>query len=515
MSNIEIGTDSISVEAKDTISVSTDNSIASVTTPTTPVVEMIPDEYVISSGGMYRSNNTNSVPSWLATAIQTEVEAGTSDFSGIIADLTSLVNTLQSGVNQNITSTNTLDGRVDSLSTEVVSVREDSTAAILDVRNTYATEEFAQSTATDAVAAIHDGYNDTSAWILGVTQAYADSISANSNSINALNSTIVGDGGLVATADAVTALNTEVGITDGVPDGTGLMQSVSILQSQVDGVVETHLGDPSPVDAVTKAPLSTVSPYQEWLSADTTNGNTAERDLHTGDTYIEYELDGTVKDYVNSYRFAKGTISDTSTDADGYGWFLITDSTAAEALAKAIEANDLADGKRRVFIDTPYPPYEQGDIWLVSDNLTGVPSLTPTVNEGEILRTSTNRLASESYNATDWVRATSYLDSNTLVSEYELYVDTNLSYNVKIFSNNGNLFRNGIVDTTLTANIFKGTEDITANFTAAKFSWERTSANSTSDSVWNLGKQGVGNSIAVTDADVFGKAVFTCIINLT
>ena len=59
------------------------------------------------------------------------------------------------------------------------------------------------------------------------------------------------------------------------------------------------------------------------------------------------------------YRKTTTTINDIVFTE--YGWALIEDSTAIAAYEAASNAQDTADGKRRVFVNTPYPPYDIGD----------------------------------------------------------------------------------------------------------------------------------------------------------
>ncbi len=40
------------------------------------------------------------------------------------------------------------------------------------------------------------------------------------------------------------------------------------------------------------------------------------------------------------------------------------DQTALDAYEAASKAQDTADGKRRVFVSTPYAPYDIGDLWV-------------------------------------------------------------------------------------------------------------------------------------------------------
>lgn len=50
-------------------------------------------------------------------------------------------------------------------------------------------------------------------------------------------------------------------------------------------------------------------------------------------------------------------------EAGGYNWVEITDADVLKSLEAANKAQDTADGKRRVFVELPEPPYDLGDQW--------------------------------------------------------------------------------------------------------------------------------------------------------
>lgn len=115
--------------------------------------------------------------------------------------------------------------------------------------------------------------------------------------------------------------------------------------------------------------------------------DTATKDKHIGDLYYD-------TDTGKSYIFEKS--------GNTYSWNLITDSRITDALANASAAQDTADGKRRVFVAQPTPPYDIGDLWVQGTS-------------GDIMRCSTAR-SSGSYAASDWVKASKYTDDTALNS---------------------------------------------------------------------------------------------------
>ena len=89
------------------------------------------------------------------------------------------------------------------------------------------------------------------------------------------------------------------------------------------------------------------------------------------------------------------------------------------------------------------------------------------------------------------------------------------AYIVTVESSNGNQFLNGEMVTLLTATVFKGSHDITAQVPYNAFNWTRLSDNPDGDKVWNEMHTAVGNQITVTSADVYRRAVFNCEVNIS
>jgi hypothetical protein len=83
-------------------------------------------------------------------------------------------------------------------------------------------------------------------------------------------------------------------------------------------------------------------------------------------------------------------------------------------------------------------------------------------------------------------------------------------YTVTVASSNGNQFLNGATQTTLTATVFKGSTDITADLPYNAFNWTRLSDNPAADTIWNEQHTAAGNQITITGEDVYRRAVFNC-----
>lgn len=141
---------------------------------------------------------------------------------------------------------------------------------------------------------------------------------------------------------------------------------IAKLQSQIDGQIETWYYDYQPT--LSNAPASS------WTTE-------AERAKHEGDLFYWKS-----KGY--SYRFFK--------DGSTWKWQLITDSDITKALADAANAQDTADNKRRVFVSTPKPPYDVGDLWFAGS--------------GSDIMTCMTARASGNYVASDWQKRNKYID---------------------------------------------------------------------------------------------------------
>jgi len=142
------------------------------------------------------------------------------------------------------------------------------------------------------------------------------------------------------------------------------------IQSQIDGSITTWFYAIEPTDSN--------EPASEWTTTDLKN-------THLGDLYYD-----TTTGYCYRWQVASQT----------YSWSRISDVDVTKALADASTAQDTADSKRRVFVNTPTPPYDIGDLWAQGSG-------------GDVLRCSTAKTSAQSYVATDWVKASKYTDDTT------------------------------------------------------------------------------------------------------
>ena len=163
--------------------------------------------------------------------------------------------------------------------------------------------------------------------------------------------------------------------------------SIKDIQNQIDGTIEAYFQPYSPT--LENEPAVT------WIN----EGKQAE---HLGDTFTNIqqydEEDESTYDAGKSWRW-------TQSEDGTYGWTQISDSDAVAALKKAAEAQDTADGKRRVFVTQPTQEqaYDIGDLWV---NAT-YPADGSTYKD-EILRANAAKQAGYPFSIDHWAPASAY-----------------------------------------------------------------------------------------------------------
>ena len=174
------------------------------------------------------------------------------------------------------------------------------------------------------------------------------------------------------------------------------------LQGQLDGSIMTHFYE--------YEPTNTNIPASEWTTTELKNN-------HLGDLFYD-----TITGYCYRWQVSNNT----------YSWNRITDVDVTKALADAAKAQDTADNKRRVFVSTPTPPYDVGDLWTQG-------------SDGDIMRCKIAKTSSQSYAAADWEKASKYTDDTKAdaVADNLANTNTNLS--------------------TVTTNLSKAQQDILTN----------------------------------------------------
>lgn len=147
--------------------------------------------------------------------------------------------------------------------------------------------------------------------------------------------------------------------------------AIDTMTEQIDGKIETW--------------FQTSDPASNWTTD-------AEKAKHVGDMWYNSSTK-LLTCYRQTFRFVNGIGTVV------YIWKTIEDKKAIDAYDAASKAQDTADGKRRVFVAQPYPPYDVGDLWV----------------DGKELRRCITARASGSWNTNDWVVAVYYDNTQTTI----------------------------------------------------------------------------------------------------
>ena len=147
--------------------------------------------------------------------------------------------------------------------------------------------------------------------------------------------------------------------------------AIDTMTEQIDGKIETW--------------FQTSDPASNWKTD-------AEKAKHVGDMWYNSSTKS-----LSCYRKTLRLVNGTATVI--YVWRTIEDKMAIDAYDAASKAQDTADGKRRVFVAQPYPPYDVGDLWV----------------DGKELRRCITARASGSWNTNDWVVAVYYDNTQTTI----------------------------------------------------------------------------------------------------
>lgn len=148
---------------------------------------------------------------------------------------------------------------------------------------------------------------------------------------------------------------------------------ITNLKDQIDGAIQTWFYDGIP-NALTE-------PEIHWTTE-------KDRQTHLGDLYYDNQT-GFCYRYMNQNGV--------------YSWGRIQDTEVTKALVDAANAQTTANAKKRIFITTPKPPYDIGDLWVQGSN-------------GDIMRCQTPKLDGQAYAEADWVKASKYTDDTAVTN---------------------------------------------------------------------------------------------------
>ena len=120
------------------------------------------------------------------------------------------------------------------------------------------------------------------------------------------------------------------------------------------------------------------------------------------------------------------------------------------------------------------------------------------------------RISGYDINKTSNLVVSAYVD-NILVASTELTL-TNLAEPIlmMIKTSNGNIFKNNLINTVLTATLWRGGKEIDTDGSQFSYIWTKTDADGNADTLWNQAHTYSSKSITVTQQDIFRRAQFEC-----
>ncbi len=206
----------------------------------------------------------------------------------------------------------TINTEISNIKQEATDLRDDLSGQITTVKNTMEADYTRKTELSDTTATLRNEISESAAGVIHtVSQDYATKkelkTTTDATNKNAADLT-----------NAIKKFNTDV----------------DNLQGQIDGAIETWFYEVDPTDEN--------EPTVHWTT-DTL------KKVHLGDLYYN-----TVSGYCWRYQLQNGT----------YSWSRITDVDVTKALKDAAAAQTTANSKKRVFVTTPTPPYEVGDLWV-------------------------------------------------------------------------------------------------------------------------------------------------------
>lgn len=389
------------------------------------------NEYSIVGDDMVVMTNYDDAPQWLKDTIgnivniKTAVAIGDLDATKEALDvMLSELEVAKNTYELSIISSEDIDERITTAITTLNSSLREADATILQIAQTAVTPEEATAISINTLSASLSSNGTIGSAIHQLNVAMSTLENTTAESLSYLSSTMEGE--INGNAEAMQTIRTHVGIDEnGKNTGVGLLADVAILQKQNDGVIETYtgtydvmIGIEDPNNNTDNDQLdATKEPYASWLAEDVANSDIAKRSAHVGDVYIKYSnSESGYKSYERAYKFIKTVVDGTSpyaTDRAGFTWALVVDTDAQNAYVAALNAYDLADDKRRIFVglgatSTPSVPYDQGDLWLI-DAARTVNGYACKV--GDILRCIESKGKVATYEQNDWVLASSYANA--------------------------------------------------------------------------------------------------------
>ena len=144
---------------------------------------------------------------------------------------------------------------------------------------------------------------------------------------------------------------------------------------------------------------------------------------------------------------------------------------------------------------------------ILSGTITGDKIAAATI-EGSNIKAGTITTTHVSSDFGSTLDLSSNVGINQTVSKVYTDMDDLIGYRIEIVSTS-DILSDSIQNTTLTARVWHGSENVTDSLPASRFQWRRKSADDTADAIWNAAHTGM-KSILLTTRDVYFSATYDC-----
>lgn len=307
-----------------------------------------------------------------ANQAATEAKNSADEANTAASNAQSTANSALSSATQANKDVSNVKTQITEINKEITSVKQDSstlrddlTGQITTVKETMETDYAKKSELSSTEANLKTEISKSAAGIrTEVSQTYSTKTELETTTNAAATAQSTADAAKKAAESNASDLANAVSKFDG---------DISDLKDQIDGAIQTWFYDGVP-NALTE-------PEVNWTTD-------KDRQTHLGDLYYDNQT-GFCYRYMNQNGV--------------YSWGRIQDTEVTKALSDAANAQNTANAKKRIFVTTPTPPYDIGDLWVQGST-------------GDILRCQTPKLESQAYAEADWVKASKYTDDTAVTN---------------------------------------------------------------------------------------------------
>lgn len=287
------------------------------------------------------------------------------------------------------------------------------------------------------------------------------------------------------------------GIKADVAGLTKSLKDIGATVSQFEGVIDGTFED----GIIQQAEAQAIAKYINTLNTEEAQLTAKFNELYSNDSLADLnkqDLKAKKADYDSKFQALMDAINTAITDGK-------TTAEEKEAVDTAFDAYKDAAAALQVAFEAA----SSSIVLRVGDDARGYTDTQISVISGEI----SLKVDKETY--TDYTQQTSetindltkgLADTNDRVNK----IAENVTYRAEILTTNGNIFKNGNINTVLFCKLYQGSTDITDQIDASRFIWTRISDDADGDEVWNAEHAAGTKSVTVTKDDVSVRATFQC-----